>query len=414
MTQVNIPNPELRPSVDIQLHDDGTQKIIFLSCKLGVSQPLALISAVGPILMTFDGSKSFDSIVEHFQGKGVAKEVVQRVYDVLDQNFYLLTDSFLTKKDKALADFRAAKVRPASHAGRVYSSNPDDLRTYLDSLLKSGGADTNKAPGSLACLVAPHIDYRRGSACYAKAFQQLDVQKPDICILIGTSHQAGRSLFQLTRKDFECPLGILRTDTEAVDTLLKDYGEQRGLADELLHRQEHSLELQLPFLNYFCPNTFIVPILVGSFYSYLATGNDPGTDSEYQDFSASLTRCVQKLESEGKQVAFIAGIDMAHVGKNFGDEFTLEDEVVKTVETRDQEYLRAIESLSTSNIFQHVASDLDQRRICGFPTMYTVVDVLARLGKKYQAHTLSYQQAVDQESQCLVSFAAQGIYSCLP
>jgi AmmeMemoRadiSam system protein B len=408
------PNPSLRDSIDLQLIQDGADRIIYITCKLGISEPLALIAAVGPILRILNGTRSLDEIKIHFSQQGVKEETITRVLQLLDDNYYLASSRFHQRKQEVLEAFRATSVRPAAHAGRVYSNNGDVLNKYLKkTLLLEKETELQNEKRKLAVVVAPHIDYQRGHAGYAKAYQLLAYQKPDICIVIGTSHQPGRSLFQLTNKDFACPNGTLIAQKDFIESLLGGYGHERGLADELLHRQEHSLELQIPFLNHLCPNTKIVPILVGSFYSYLREKQAPENDSEYKDFVDILSKTIKQHSDQGSHVAIIAGVDMAHVGQNFGDSFRLESEKLLEIETEDKFYLDTIKLLSSKKMFAHIAKDYDQRRICGFPTMHCILDVLAKLEKSYEVDLRDYQQAIDQKTQCLVSFAALGIFESI-
>lgn len=403
-------SPYLREAVDIQLIKETSESIICLSCKLGVSQPLALISAIAPILVKLDGSLTLESLIEYFGSQGVDKDIIERVLQLLDEHYYLGTDRYFQKKQEMLEEFRVSEVRHPAHAGRIYSSDGDELNKYVARLLDFEGQMRPDDKSPLVALIAPHIDYNRGSSGYAKAYSQLVSQKPDICIVIGTSHQAGKSLFQLTRKDFASPNGTLLADKPFIDSLLAGYGSERGLVDELLHRKEHSLELQMPFLKYICPETKIVPILVGSFYPYLRRKQKPIEDSEYSDFLDILSDTIKQYEAKGSRVTIIAGVDMAHVGKNFGDTFLLESEKLSEIEKEDLIYLESIKALSSSDMFDHISKDYDQRRICGFPTLHFVLDVLATLGKEYRVDLCDYKQAVDQNSQCLVSFAALGIF----
>lgn len=404
-------NPTLRDSIDVQLIQDQAERVIYISCRIGVSQPLALIAPVGPILMMLDGTRPLATIKNHFAQQGVNEDIIDRVLQVLDTNYYLNNSRFLNKQQEVADQFRNSNIRPAAHAGRIYPNDKSELNNYLENLLEtSSGAAVKNDTRKLAAIVAPHIDYRRGSSGYVKAYQQLTIQKPDICIIIGTSHQAGHSLFQMCNKDFECPNGTLKVQNDFVSHLISGYGKERALADELLHRQEHSLELQIPFLNYFCPNTQIVPILVGNFYPFLRNNDGLSSVNEYNDFIATLSQTTKIFSEQGSKVTFIAGVDMAHVGQNFGDQFLLDQQKLNYIELQDRIYLESICSLSSSKMFAHIAKDRDARRICGFPTMHTVLDVLNKMNKSYEVDLIDYQQAVDHKTQCLVSFAAMGIY----
>ena len=115
--------------------------------------------------------------------------------------------------------------------------------------------------------------------------------------------------------------------------------------------------------------------------------------------------------SEGKKVCFIAGVDMAHVGRHFGDKEWLSSERLRRIGERDQHYLTAIKRGDKKALFEHICEDGDARRICGFPTMYTILDVLERMGKRYECDVINYEQAVDDQADCAVTFAGAAMYS---
>ncbi|NDC38286.1 MAG: hypothetical protein EBZ48_09575 [Proteobacteria bacterium] len=80
------------------------------------------------------------------------------------------------------------------------------------------------------------------------------------------------------------------------------------------------------------------------------------------------------------------------------------------VQLRDQIYLDAIAAQDKQRLWQHIAEDVDRRRICGFPTMYTIVDLCDRLNLRYTATLYDYRQSVDYDAQCAVTFAGMGLY----
>jgi AmmeMemoRadiSam system protein B len=217
-------------------------------------------------------------------------------------------------------------------------------------------------------------------------------------------------MFHLSAKDFQSPLGVLPCSADFVARVASRFGVTRAFADEFLHKKEHSLELQLPFISRVKPNASIAPILVGSFHRAIASGKSPHEFEEYETFIGSLVEAIQTERAQGKRVCFIAGVDMAHVGSFFGDEWALSPERMEGIAERDGKYLDAIEARDTARLFAHVAEDNDARRICGFPTMYTVIDTLNRLGISYTCQARSYQQAVDYQSGCAVTFAGMAFY----
>jgi AmmeMemoRadiSam system protein B len=383
-------------------HSEG--QAILMQCPLGISlQPLLLVPAVGPLLSVFDGERSVDEIFAHFAPQGLQRSTLDELISLLDAHLFLAGPRFFAAEREHVEQFRALSIRPAALAGAAYPSAETDLRELVDGLLVSPSSRLTN--GELTCLVAPHIDYRRGGECYGQIYPYLAGSNADTFILIGTSHQYSRQMFHLSAKDFESPLGRLPCDTEFVSRLAARFGTERAFRDEYLHRREHSLELQLPFISRVRPGARIVPILVGSFYEAIESGRELDRFDEYTSFVGACAEAIQQERQGGRRVCFIAGVDMAHMGRHFGDEGALTPEFMDLVAERDSRYLQAIQEHDLTALFSHVAEDQDARRICGFPTMYTVLDILKKLGDRVTCEVTRYDQAVDYQSDCAVTFA---------
>jgi predicted class III extradiol MEMO1 family dioxygenase len=115
--------------------------------------------------------------------------------------------------------------------------------------------------------------------------------------------------------------------------------------------------------------------------------------------------------ADKRKICIIAGVDMAHIGRQFGDKELLTPDVMHGIELRDRIYLECLLQQDKDALFDHIAEDEDARRICGFPTMYTVLDVFDRLGQRYTPQLFEYRQAVDERRECGVTFAGMGFYA---
>lgn len=404
--------PKIRFPIDIRLEKIENEEIILINCPIGISKaPLALVPAVGPILSCFDGTISVKDILEKFSPHGLTKELLDTLITLLDDNLFLASARFFEAQNTNVQEFKNAKIRPAALAGRAYPKSVKDLEVelgrYLDTNKISFQANTKQMRG----LVAPHIDYRRGQITYGKTYNIIKDRAPDLYVLIGTAHQYGKNIFHLCSKDFDSPFGLMTCDQSFMKNLANKYGAARSYEEEILHKQEHSLELQVPFIKKLNPDTKIAPVLVGSFHHMLQSGKLPQQFEEYDKFADSLAGCVKEYQASGKKVCFLAGVDMAHVGMSFGDTIKLTPEKMDAVAVRDKMYLDSISAQDKNAMFKHIEEDLDERRICGFPTMYTVLDCFDRLGIKYECETFEYRQAVDYQTDCAVTFAGMGIYS---
>ena len=408
MTHDPLNFPKLRWPIDIRQENVNQQEIIVLRCPLGISeQPLGLFAAVAPLLARFTGQESCQQIAAHFS---VAQKIVDDLAQLLDQNLFLESPRFYEFEREVTLRFRAASTRRAALAGLSYPDSANDLRIELERILGHAVASTNTqlSGRQLICLKSPHIDYHRGQIGYGKTYANLESNAHDLFVLIGTSHQYSRLIFHLTAKSFESPLGTLACDQQIVSELAGSYGLERSFADEILHRREHSLELQIPFMALRTASAKIVPILVGSFHHMLNSGKYPEHFEEYDALISALSESLKKRSE--RRICVIAGVDMAHIGRYFGDKNSLNGNDLEKIKARDMIYLEAISAGAKHKLFDHIAEDEDARRICGFPTMYCVLDLLERLGWKYQAELFEYRQAVDFANDCAVTFAGMGFY----
>jgi MEMO1 family protein len=407
--------PLLRNPIDIRLVEQAEGEILILSCPLQLTdKPLALISGVGPVLAELNGKCSAAQIVSKFSEHGLSNTRLMELLALLDEHLFLHSPDFEERRTQEVESFRTSSIRPAALAGILYPATKDKLENAISNWWKASGGRTttnNYSKNHLTLLKSPHIDYDRGHLGYTAAYQALNNADHDLMILAGTAHQYSNHLFHCTLKHFETPLGMINCDSSFASELCSLYGKDRALADEYLHKREHSLELQLPFYKHRSAKAPVVPVLVGSFYQFLVDEQSPEHYEAYDAFASALTTLLSQRISQGQRIGFIAGVDMAHVGKHFGDSFELTPTITDGIAERDHAYLDCIAKLSKEKLFEHIAEDQDARRICGFPTMYLLLDVIERLGIKVTPQQFAYHQALSTEQQCLVSFAAMGLYS---
>lgn len=154
-------------------------------------------------------------------------------------------------------------IRRPAVAGSFYPSDPAALRSQLAGLLRSGGNGTPVK--NIAALLVPHAGYVFSGEVAARAYALLDPDKKyDRIFVIGTCHHAwlnGASVYN--RGNYQTPLGIVPVDTDLANQLIRDCRlfEYRPEA----HAKEHSIEVQLPFLQYRLKHEFrIVPIVMGT------------------------------------------------------------------------------------------------------------------------------------------------------
>ena len=402
--------PKLRWPLDVHFEKINGQTVLLLRCPLGLAaQPLALVPAAAGVLQALDGLTSTADLLKRFTPLGLTEQTLREFLNLLEGHLFLDGPAFEAARTTLLADYAGSKTRAAALAGRGYPAASKELRALVTGYLEDA-APADAEQRELIGLIVPHIDYQRGGKSYGAAYRKLAGQPCDLFLIFGIAHQYSRHLFHLTRKDFETPLGAVPCESSLVNRLAELYGPERSFADEILHKEEHSIELQLPFLLQVQPQAKIVPILVGSLHELLQQRQAPQGYEAYDSFLAALVSVLTPLLQAGRRICTIAAVDMAHVGRYFGDPEGLSPERLEQVRQRDAEYLAAVSSHDLTALFTHLAADQDARHICGFPAVYTMLDLLKRLGISYHADIVAYEQAVTYEIDRAVSFTGAGLY----
>jgi len=403
--------PKLRWPLNIEHIASQGRELSVIRDPLGLcSEPIVLERIALPILARFDGKHSIEAIAAEGVSVGLTTEIVEQLAEQLDSFFLLESERSAAKEQQLLTDYRKAESRPAAHAGLVYGNSSESLAAELEDYLSRASAyrlSTEEA-SQLISVMSPHIDYRRGWKTYGGVYNALqDVPAPTTVILLGTSHQPGKHLFQLTDKSFDTPLGRFKVAEQALELLGKRCGRDFLFQDELLHLQEHSLELQLPFLAHLYTGQLpkIVPILIGSFHEFIVKGAQPTAIPVVADFVAALAEAIKQLQQAGERVMLIASVDLSHVGQFFGDAERVSDAGLQLIEARDRLLLETLVRADEAALFEHIAEDADARRVCGYPSLYTMFAAKKQAGMRLGGRLLEYRQAVTSENDCIVSFA---------
>ncbi|MFO0959454.1 MAG: AmmeMemoRadiSam system protein B [Isosphaeraceae bacterium] len=309
-----------------------------------------------------------------------------------------------------LDGYRAESIRPPAFSGRSYDADVSNLVRRLDGFYNgtrgAGHASLPEARGKLRAVLSPHIDFQRGGHAYTFAYKALRERigdEVDTFVILGVAHQGTAHRFAVTRKAFRTPLGTAPTDQECVDHLLSRAGSHL-LDDELSHRTEHSIEFQVVFLQHALgARPFrIVPILVGSFHDLLGRGIDPIDDPDVAGFVSAL---MEAESARPNRVAYIGGIDLCHVGPEFGDPGPVTAEFREQIGQFDGTLLDRAADGDPRGWFETAARVNDRWRVCGLSATYTLLHAVGPV----KGTKLAYDQAVDPAGDCCVTFASMAL-----
>jgi AmmeMemoRadiSam system protein B len=187
----------------------------------------------------------------------------------------------------------AGPIRRAAVAGTWYPGVAAQIAEEVDGYL--AGVPPLGVPGRLVALVSPHAGLRYSGAVAAYGYSLLRGRRGLTVVLVGPSHRMsfhGNAVF--ARGAFETPLGTASIDEELSRAIL-DAGGLIGDAPAP-HHEEHSLEMQLPFLQHLVNDLRVVPILMGS-----------QRRDEVDALAAALGRALS-----GREALLVASSDLSH------------------------------------------------------------------------------------------------------
>ncbi len=200
----------------------------------------------------------------------------------------------MAQVSKGVKEAGMKENREPAVAGMFYPDQPDTLTRDIKGYLEN--AKKEKIEGEIIALVSPHAGYLYSGQVAAYAYKLLEGKSFDTIVLVGPSHRAlfkGASLYD--RGGFRTPLGVVPVDTELSHKIMERWKEIQFLPEA--HAQEHSLEVQLPFLQMVMKSFRLVPIVMEPYWTW--------------DSAQALGRAIAEAV-RGKKVLLIASSDLSH------------------------------------------------------------------------------------------------------
>ncbi|MGA2408969.1 MAG: AmmeMemoRadiSam system protein B [Candidatus Binataceae bacterium] len=406
--------PKIRQVESFPVEQNG-QTLICLRDPLGIaSQPIVLGMGAYFLVTQFNGATPLAEVQAAYAkrfGESLSPEHLVNLVEALDKAGFLDSPAFAERRRQAFEEFRRNPNRPAAHAGLCYAKEATPLRREIEGFFRNPSGpgqipEPKNSEAPLSGLIAPHIDPRRGGPAYAHAYGQLMTrERPELVVILGTSHYGGGpQLFTATRKNYATPFGPVATDGEFIERLASRYHEGDLFAEELLHRNEHSIEFQALFLAWALGTAGykVAPILVGSFHQMIVSGELPTSDARVSGFIAALKA---ELAVEKRRVLIVAGVDFAHVGKKFGDTYGADAKIAAWLKTEDLALIETIKRGDPVGFFGRIAKERDTRKICGLSPMYTQLELLQGRPGRLLMHDI----AMEPQTESAVSFASIAI-----
>lgn len=252
-------------------------------------------------------------------------------------------------------------IRNPAVAGQFYPGESDVLSQELEGLLVQQGKKKEDAIG----MILPHAGYIYSGAVAGSVLASVNPKK--VYIILGPNHTGLGSQFSVSASDYwRTPLGDARINTELTEKILKDCRFIRK--DELSHIHEHSIEVQLPFLQKLGINFSFVPIAV-----------NPADIETYRHIGECLAKSLKELKLE-KEAAIIASSDMTHY------------EPQESAREKDSKAIDAVLKLDEQALVDRV----EQLGItmCGFAPAAIMISAAKKLGAE-KARLVMYRTSGD-------------------
>lgn len=287
-------------------------------------------------------------------------------------------------------------TRKAAFAGQFYEENEQELDKQITECFEDkngpGALPLSKRSGKIQAIIAPHAGYTFSGPCAAWTYKAIaEAELADIYIIIGPNHAGTGNAISM--QGYETPFGIVRVDQEFSKSLLEKNTELQ--IDEKAHEQEHSIEVQIPFLQFATKDIAedvhgnavkIVPIIIHEI-DYVKLG---------LDLKETILEC-------GKRVVIIISSDFTHYGHSY-HYIPFSTDIKKNIYERDGKAIEFIKSLNADGFIGYI--DETMGTVCGaFP-----IAVLLKTLKRAKVELLQYYTSADLEEDSAyknsVSYAA--------
>lgn len=265
-------------------------------------------------------------------------------------------------------------------AGGFYPLDKKTLKRKIDKMMKETPKKEIKPKG----LIVPHAGYTYSGKTAAHAYRTLEGRKIERAIILGVNHYGVGSDAAISEQDWETPLGIMKNDTKIRRELLEnEYVE----IDEVPHSQEHSIEVQLPFLQHIDPDMKFVPLSLKALN---------------EEQVKSIGKTIKEIVSRHPETVVIASSDLIHLGDKFGYSAPPGKDSLKYLKRKDKEFLNKVEERD----FEGVMEIGRKSTICGYLPIAIIIKSLFEQVEEVKLLHTSNSYANTRDKSNIVGYAS--------
>jgi AmmeMemoRadiSam system protein B len=273
-------------------------------------------------------------------------------------------------------------VRRPAVAGTFYPGEKDELKNIVLGMLANSSSE--QFDSRIIGIISPHAGYIYSGRIAANAYKQIQSKQYDNVIVIAPSHFEYFDGCSIYFGDYQTPLGLVSTNIEIADSIVSQspaiMNSSKG------HFQEHSLEVQIPFLQVCLRDFKLIPVLMGK-QDYLMA----------KELSNAVCAVLSDPGLENQSTLIVGSSDLSHYYP------------AKIAKEMDGIVISDIEGFDEKRLFEDIQSNICEA--CGYGAMMSTM-MIAKAGGATESKVLSYGTSGEttQDYKSVVGYASAIFY----
>ena len=283
--------------------------------------------------------------------------------------------------------------RPPYVAGSFYPRDKSALQKMIEKFMGEAKRDIDFIDeGKYAGVLCPHAGYVYSGKTQAHSYYYLSNSPLETFVILGPNHTGlGLPVALMDKGSWETPFGEVKINEELASKIV----EKSGFVgvDSSAHKYEHSIEVQLPFLQYIKKDITFVPICMGI---------------QDKETAVEIGKAIAKSSKE--PLGVIASSDLVHYGSRFGYNPVKgsKEEILSWIENNDMEILKMAENMDVDGLYRFI--DSKDYTTCGYGPLSVMLTCMKELGGK-KARILDYSNSFETSGDysAVVGYGSVGI-----
>ena len=283
--------------------------------------------------------------------------------------------------------------RPSYVAGSFYPGDKSSLQKMIEKYIEEAKKDIDFIDeGKNVGMLCPHAGYVYSGKTQAHSYYYMSSSPPETFVILGPNHTGlGLPVALMDKGSWETPFGEIKINEELASKIVENSGFVG--VDSAAHKYEHSIEVQLPFLQYTKKDATFVPICMGI---------------QDKETAVEIGKAIAKSSKE--PLGVIASSDLVHYGSRFGYNPLRggKEETLSWIKKNDMEILKMAENFDIDGLYNFI--DSKDYTTCGYGPLSAMLSCMRELGAK-KARILDYSNSFETSGDwsAVVGYGSVGI-----